>query len=91
MTERELLRRAAELAADHLDTLETRPVYPRASVDELPRELDVPLPDGPTDALEVIEELARDAEPGADRDGERPLLRLRHRRRRSRPRSRPTG
>ncbi|HEY1317201.1 MAG TPA: pyridoxal-dependent decarboxylase [Gaiella sp.] len=64
MTERELLRRAAELAADHLDTLDTRPVYPRASVDELSTRIDVPLPDGPTDPAEVVEELAAALEPG---------------------------
>jgi glutamate/tyrosine decarboxylase-like PLP-dependent enzyme len=64
MTERELLRRAAELAADHLDTLETRPVYPRATIAELGERIDVPLPDGPADAAEVLEELASALEPG---------------------------
>ncbi len=64
MTERELLRRAAELAADHLDTLDTRPVYPRVSVDELTARIDVPLPDGPTDPAAVVEELAAALEPG---------------------------
>ena len=64
MTERELLRRAAELAADHLDTLETRPVYPQVSVDELTARIDVPLPDGPTDPAAVVEELAAALEPG---------------------------
>jgi glutamate/tyrosine decarboxylase-like PLP-dependent enzyme len=64
MTERELLRRAAELAADHLDTLETRPVYPRATIAELGERIDVPLPDGPTDPAEVLEELASALEPG---------------------------
>ena len=64
MTERELLRRAAELAADHLDTLETRPVYPQVSVDELTARIDVPLPDGPTDPVAVVEELAAALEPG---------------------------
>ena len=64
MTERELLRRAAELAADHLDTLETRPVYPRVSVDELTARIDVPLRDGPTDPAAVVEELAAALEPG---------------------------
>jgi glutamate/tyrosine decarboxylase-like PLP-dependent enzyme len=64
MTERELLRRAAELAADHLDTLETRPVYPRATPAELGERIGVPLPDGPTDPAEVLEELASALEPG---------------------------
>jgi glutamate/tyrosine decarboxylase-like PLP-dependent enzyme len=33
-------------------------------MDELRRTLDLPLPDGPTDSLDVIEELARHVEPG---------------------------
>jgi glutamate/tyrosine decarboxylase-like PLP-dependent enzyme len=64
VTERELLRRAAELAADHLDTLETRPVYPQVSVDELAGGIEMPLPDGPTDPAIVVEELAAALEPG---------------------------
>jgi glutamate/tyrosine decarboxylase-like PLP-dependent enzyme len=64
VTERELLRRAAELAADHLDTLETRPVYPQVSVDELAGRIEMPLPDGPTDPAIVVEELAAALEPG---------------------------
>ena len=64
MTERELLQRAAELAADHLDTLGTRPVYPQVSVEELAARIDVPLPDGPSDPAEVVEELAAALEPG---------------------------
>jgi glutamate/tyrosine decarboxylase-like PLP-dependent enzyme len=64
VTERELLRRAAELAADHLDTLETRPVYPQVSVEELAGRIEMPLPDGPTDPAIVVEELAAALEPG---------------------------
>ena len=64
MTERDLLRRAAELAADHLDTLESRPVYPRVTVEELRARIDVPLPDGPTEPSVVLEELAAALEPG---------------------------
>jgi glutamate/tyrosine decarboxylase-like PLP-dependent enzyme len=64
VTERELLRRAAELAADHLDTLDTRAVYPQVTVDELTERIDVPLPDGPTNPADVLEELARALEPG---------------------------
>ena len=64
MTERELLHRAAELAADHLDTLETRPVYPQVSVEELAARIDVPLPDGPSEPANVVEELAAALEPG---------------------------
>ena len=36
---------------------------------ELRASLDVPLPDGPTDPVEVIEQLARDAEPGLTQTG----------------------
>jgi glutamate/tyrosine decarboxylase-like PLP-dependent enzyme len=64
MTERELLRRTAELAADHLDTLDARPVYPSHTVDELRASIELPLPDGPTDPLQVVEELAAALEPG---------------------------
>jgi len=64
VTERELLRRAAELAADHLDTLETRPVYPQVSVDDLAGGIEMPLPDDPTDPAIVVEELAAALEPG---------------------------
>src|SRR4026209_460994 len=64
MPERELLRRPAELAADHLDTLETRPVYPQVSVEELAARIDVPLPDGPSGAANVAEERAAAVERG---------------------------
>ena len=61
---RDLLRRTAELAADFLDSLDDRPVFPRASVDELRDALGGPLADGPTDPQEVIEQLAAAADPG---------------------------
>ena len=64
MSERDLLRRTAELAADHLDSLDSRPVYPRVSVGDLREVLDGPLPDGPSDPLQVIEQLAADVDPG---------------------------
>ena len=62
--ERELLLRTAEIAADFLDTLDERPIRPRAGVDELRAALGVPLSDGPTDPSEVVEALADAAEPG---------------------------
>lgn len=64
MDERDLLRRTAELAADYLDSLNSRPVYPRVGVDDLRSVLDSPLPEGPTDASQVIEQLAAAVEPG---------------------------
>ncbi len=62
--ERELLRRTAELAADFLDTLDERPVFPLMPVEYLGAQLAVPLPDAPTDPLEVVETLARELDSG---------------------------
>jgi len=62
--ERELLRRTAEIAADFLDGLDERPVFPLAPIEELGAQLVVPLPDGPTDPLEVVETLARELDSG---------------------------
>jgi glutamate/tyrosine decarboxylase-like PLP-dependent enzyme len=62
--ERELLLRTAARAADYLGTLGTRPVRERAGVEELRATLGGPLPEGPTDPLEVVEALADAAEPG---------------------------
>jgi glutamate/tyrosine decarboxylase-like PLP-dependent enzyme len=61
---RALLERTAELAADFLESLDERPIFPRASVDELRAALGVPLPDGPSDPARVIEALAAAADPG---------------------------
>jgi glutamate/tyrosine decarboxylase-like PLP-dependent enzyme len=64
MGTRDLLQRTAEIAADYLDSLDERPVRPEAGVDEMRTALGGPLPEQPSDALEVIEKLARDADPG---------------------------
>ena len=64
MSTRDLLQRTAEIAADFLDSLDERPVRPEATVEELRAALGGPLPEQPSDALEVIEKLARDADPG---------------------------
>ncbi len=61
---RALLQRTAELAADFLDSMEDRPVFPRRSVDDLRAALRVPLQDDPLDPERVVEELAAAAEPG---------------------------
>lgn len=58
MSERELLRRTAELAGDFLDTLDERSVWPPVSVEELRETLGGQLPDGPTDPVAVVERLA---------------------------------
>jgi len=64
MSERELLRRTAEIAGDFLESLDERTVWPPASVDELRRALGGPLPSEPTDPLTVVEELAAAADRG---------------------------
>jgi glutamate/tyrosine decarboxylase-like PLP-dependent enzyme len=62
--ERELLRRTAEIAADYLESLDERPVFPNARMEDLAAALGGPLPPGPSDPLEVIEAMARTVEPG---------------------------
>ncbi len=64
MSERELLRRTAEIASGFLDSLEDRPVWPPASVEELRQALGGPLPADPVDPLAVVEELAAAADAG---------------------------
>ena len=61
---RELLRQTAELAADYLDTLESRPVFPEVSPEQLREALGGPLPEEPLPAEQVVVELAAGAEPG---------------------------
>jgi glutamate/tyrosine decarboxylase-like PLP-dependent enzyme len=61
---RRALERAAELGIEYVESVPARPVRPAASLDELRATLDLPLPDGPTGAVTVIDELARDVEPG---------------------------
>jgi glutamate/tyrosine decarboxylase-like PLP-dependent enzyme len=55
---RELLRETADLAADFLETLPDRPVFPRVGVDVLRARLGGPVPEGGADAAEVVRELA---------------------------------
>jgi glutamate/tyrosine decarboxylase-like PLP-dependent enzyme len=62
--ERELLRRTAEIAAGYLESLDERPVFPTAAMTDLAEALGGPVPEGPTDALEVVEALASAMEPG---------------------------
>ena len=64
MTERELLARTAELAADYVETLDTRPVRPDRDYRAMVAALDGPVPEHGSDAAGVIEELAAAAEPG---------------------------
>src|SRR5579864_6655398 len=64
MDERRALERAAELGIEYVESVSERPVRPSATIQELRRAVDLPLPDGPTDPVEVIEALARDVDPG---------------------------
>src|SRR6476661_3591041 len=61
---RALLSRTAELAADFLDSLEERPVYPQVSPAELRAALRVPLQEEPTAPEEVVESLVAAADQG---------------------------
>jgi len=61
---RDLLRRTAELAADYLDTLGDRPVFPGVTPEQLRAALGGPLPDDPLPGEQVVEELVGGAEPG---------------------------
>lgn len=51
-------------AAAFLATLEERPVWPRATLDEMLAAFGGPLPQDGADAASVVEQLARDADPG---------------------------
>ena len=59
-----VLDTAHRLAADFLAGLGDRPVWPRATYDDLLVTLGGPLPDGPTEAVAVLERLAAGADPG---------------------------
>ncbi|HXI35268.1 MAG TPA: aminotransferase class V-fold PLP-dependent enzyme, partial [Gemmatimonadales bacterium] len=58
------LARAAELARSFLDTLPARPVRESGSLADLRRALALPLADAGVPAVQVIDELARAADPG---------------------------
>jgi glutamate/tyrosine decarboxylase-like PLP-dependent enzyme len=61
---RDLLRRTAELAANYVESLGERPVFPRVTPEQLREALGGPLPEERLDPERVIEELAASAEPG---------------------------
>jgi glutamate/tyrosine decarboxylase-like PLP-dependent enzyme len=61
---RALLHQTADLAADYLDTLETRPVSASATHDELVAAFDGDLPARGEAPGEIVSDLARIAEPG---------------------------
>jgi glutamate/tyrosine decarboxylase-like PLP-dependent enzyme len=61
---RDLLRRTAEIAADYVESLDERPVFPDATPEQLREALGGPLPEEPLDPAQVVVELAERAEPG---------------------------
>ena len=66
MTEpRELLQLTASLAAEYLESLPHRPVFPTMEPDELRAALGGPSRTGRWTPTEVITELARRADPGS--------------------------
>ena len=64
MSERELLARTAGIAADYLESLDTRRVASTRTYSEMHSALDTPVPDEPCDPVDVIEEMAAALEPG---------------------------
>jgi glutamate/tyrosine decarboxylase-like PLP-dependent enzyme len=64
MADNELLQRTTDIALRFLNGLPDRPVAPSASLEELRASLVTPLPDRGEDATTVIEDLARNADPG---------------------------
>jgi glutamate/tyrosine decarboxylase-like PLP-dependent enzyme len=61
---RRILEMTAAIAADYLESLDDRRIFPDATPDELRASLGGPLPDQPVDAQQVVGELAAGAEPG---------------------------
>ncbi|MEJ1921165.1 pyridoxal phosphate-dependent decarboxylase family protein [Microbacterium sp. KHB019] len=55
---------AHRCAAEFLDTLDDRPVWPRASLEEMLTAFGGPLPEAGSDPAEVVDEIARLADPG---------------------------
>jgi glutamate/tyrosine decarboxylase-like PLP-dependent enzyme len=62
--ERDVLRETASYAAEFLGSLDERPVFPRASVEELRAALGGRVPDRGLDPADVVAELTAAAEPG---------------------------
>jgi glutamate/tyrosine decarboxylase-like PLP-dependent enzyme len=61
---RDILRRTAELAADYVESLDERPVFPDVDPAQLREALGGPLPEDPLPAEAVVSELAEAAEQG---------------------------
>ena len=59
----EALERAHQLTLSWLDSLDSRPVPPRATIEQVVAALGPTLPDGPTDAADVVQLLADACDP----------------------------
>ncbi len=64
MAEQDALGRAVDIARAYVASRASRPVRPAATLQELRASLAIPLPADPLDATQVIDALARAAEPG---------------------------
>src|SRR5919108_6003072 len=64
MTDRDLLTSAANHAAEFLESLDNRPIFPRTTPEELRAALGAPLPERSTDPETIIDELVAGADPG---------------------------
>ncbi len=58
------LQRAHQLALAWLDSLDSRPVPPQATIEQLVAALGTSFPDGPTEAADVVQHLADACDPG---------------------------
>ena len=58
------LERAHRIALAWLDSLDSRPVPPQATIEQLVEALGPTLPDGPTEAAEAVQQLADACDPG---------------------------
>ncbi|MFL5940912.1 MAG: pyridoxal phosphate-dependent decarboxylase family protein [Gaiellaceae bacterium] len=66
---RDLLRRTAEIAADYVESLDERPVFPNVTPEALREALGGPLPEEPVDPDQVLTDLVERAEPGVVAEG----------------------
>jgi glutamate/tyrosine decarboxylase-like PLP-dependent enzyme len=64
VAEEDALGRALAVARQYIASRRDRPVWPATTLDQLRQALGGPLPDGPTEPLTVVDQLARAAEPG---------------------------
>jgi len=64
VVEEDALDRAVAIARQYIASRRDRPVSPSTTLDDLRQAFGVPLADGPTEPLTVVDQLARAAEPG---------------------------